>query len=189
MKTLIIGTLLTLGLLNTASAQTFEVGKLVIEQPYTRSTPPMTPVAGGFLKITNTGDKDDKLFSGTATFSKAVEIHEMIMSETGVMRMQQNKDGLVIPAGETVELKPGGLHIMFIGLNKQMIPDERHTSLLKFEHAGDVEVEFIVRDITAMAEAPMDHSKMNHGDMDKKDDHTAMHDMKMESEDDPHAHH
>jgi len=187
MKTLIIGTLLTLGLLNTVSAQTFEVGKLVIEQPYTRSTPPMTPVAGGFLKITNTGDKDDRLFSGTATFSKAVEIHKMVMSETGVMRMQQNKDGLIIPAGETVELKPGGLHIMFIGLTQQMIPDERHTSLLKFEHAGDVEIEFVVRDITAMTEAPMDHSKMNHGEMDKK--MPVKHDTKMENEDDPHAHH
>ena len=187
MKTLIIGTLLTLGLLNTATAQKFEVGTLIISSPNTRSTPPMTPVAGGFLTITNTGDKDDRLFAGTAPFSKAVEIHEMIMGDKGVMRMQQTKGGLVIPAGETVELKPGGLHIMFIGLSEQMIPDDSHKSLLKFEHAGDVEIEFIVKDITKMPAAKMDHSKMNHGAMVKKDmsiNHDEMTDKKMQMKND-----
>ena len=169
MKAILIGTLLGLGLFNAASAQQFEVGKLIIDTPYTRSTPPMTPVAGGFMKITNTGDKDDLFFAGKAPFSKAVEIHEMIMGEKGIMRMQQTKGGLVIPAGETVELKPGGLHVMFIGLSEQMIPGEQHKALLKFENAGDVEVEFIVKDITKMSEPMMDHSKMNHGTMEKKD--------------------
>lgn len=185
MKALIIGTLLTLGLLNTAYTQTFEVGKLIIENPYTRSTPPMTPVAGGFLKITNTGDKDDRLVAGTAAFSKAVEIHEMIMKENGVMRMQQRKGGLVIPAGKSIELKPGGLHLMFIELDQQMIPDEQHISLLKFEHAGDVEVKFVVKDITAMPEPAMDHSKMDHGDM----EHGNMDKKESEKDEDPHAHH
>ncbi|PWQ98350.1 copper chaperone PCu(A)C [Leucothrix arctica] len=189
MKTLIIGTLLTLGLINSASAQTFEVGKLTIETPYTRSTPPMTPVAGGFMTITNNGEEDDRLFAGTAPFSEAVEIHEMIMGENGVMRMQQTKGGLVIPAGKTVELKPGGLHIMFIGLSEQMIPDETHKSLLKFEHAGDVEIEFIVKDITKMPAAKMDHSKMNHGAMDQKA-MPMMNDAKTDdAADKTHAHH
>ena len=175
MKKLMIGALLTLSLLNTVPAHEYEVGELVIDHPYTRSTPPMTPVAGGFMTITNNSDEDDKLISGKADFTEAVEIHEMVMGDKGVMRMQQLIGGLVIPAGKTVELKPGGLHIMFIGLDKQMIPDERHTGLLTFENAGEVKVEFVVKDITA---EDMDHSKMEHGDK-----HTDKHDKK------DHAHH
>ena len=204
MKKLIIATLLTLGLLTTASAHEYNVGKLTIDHPYVRSTPPMAPVAGGFMTITNNGDKDDRLFAGTAPFSKALEIHEMVMGDKGVMRMQQIEGGIVIPAGETVELKPGGLHIMFIGLDKQMIPDERHKSLLKFENAGDVEVEFVVKDITKMPETKMDHNKMNHDTMEAHMNHGEMshdkmtdmkepvkHDEKMKSNEkkDAHAHH
>jgi len=109
----------------------------------------------------------------------------MTMGEKGVMKMQQLKDGIVIPAGKTVELKPGGFHIMFIGLEKQMIPEERHKGLLKFENAGDIEVKFVVEDITKDAEAEvMDHSKMDHGAAKEE-----MPDKKVDSKKDEHAHH
>ncbi|RVU84051.1 copper chaperone PCu(A)C [Leucothrix sargassi] len=175
MNKLVIGTLLALSFISTLNAEEYTVGDLKVDHPYTRSTPPMAPVGGGFMTITNSGDKDDTLISGTAAFSESVEIHEMIMNGKGVMRMQQLSDGLTIPAGESVELKPGGYHIMFIGLSEQMIPDESHKGTLTFKHAGEVEVTFTVKDITAMTESTIDHSKMdhsqmNHGETTKKDD-------------------
>lgn len=164
-------TCLLFGLFSNAFAETdsYKVGDLVIETPYSRSTPPMAPVGGGFMKIINNGSEADTLISGSTTFSKAFEIHEMSMND-GIMKMAELENGLTIPAGETVELKPGGYHLMFITLSEQLKPDERRKATLKFEKAGEVEVEFVVRDILKM-----DHSKMKHSDMsDDKMDHSKM---------------
>jgi len=164
MKNVILSTLLTLTTLGaTVSAHDYKVGSLTIDHPYARSTPPSSPVAGGFMTITNTGTEADRLIAGTSTFADTVEIHEMVMVD-GVMKMNQIEGGLEIPAGETVELKPGSYHIMFIGLQEQLKPDERRKGLVKFEKAGDIEIEFLVKDIAKM----MDHSEMGemkHDDM------------------------
>ena len=169
-------TCLMFGLFSNAFAETdsYKAGDLVIETPYSRSTPPMAPVGGGFMKIINNGSEADTLISGSTTFSKAFEIHEMSMND-GIMKMAELENGLTIPAGETVELKPGGYHLMFITLSEQLKPDERRKATLKFEKAGEVEVEFIVRDILKMDHSKMDHSKMKHSDMsDDKIDHSKM---------------
>ena len=175
MKNVIITTLLTLSTLTGAAfAETFTVGDLSIDSPYARSTPPFAPVGGGFMTITNNGKETDRLIAGTSTFSDTVEVHEMVMVD-GVMKMNQVEGGVEIPAGKTVELKPGSYHLMFIGLQEQLKPDERRKGLVKFEKAGDVEIEFIVKDIAKM----MDHSAMGEMKHDaKKMDHSAMGEMK-----------
>lgn len=160
-------TCLLFGLIGTATANdTYKIGDLVIEAPYSRSTPPMAPVGGGFMSIINNGKEADTLVSGETTFSKAFEVHEMSMKD-GIMKMAELENGLVIPAGETVSLKPGSYHLMFIGLTEQLKPDERRKATLKFEKSGEIEVEFVVRDILKM-----DHSKMDHSEM--KMDHSSM---------------
>jgi copper(I)-binding protein len=167
---------LLLGLFSNAFAATdsYKIGDLVIKTPYSRSTPPMAPVGGGFMTIINNGPEADTLISGSASFSKAFEIHEMSMKD-GIMKMAELENGLTIPAGEAVELKPGGYHLMFITLSEQLKPDERRKATLKFEKAGEVEVEFVVRDILKMDHSKMDHSKMKHSDMsDDKMDHSKM---------------
>lgn len=180
MKTLLISTLLTFAAITgTASAETYKVGDLTIESPYARSTPPGSPVAGGFMTITNNGEKTDRLIAGSSSFSDTVEVHEMVMVD-GVMKMSQVEGGVEIPAGETVELKPGSYHMMFIGLQEQLKPDERRAGLVKFENSGDVEIEYVVKDIAKM----MDKAKMGemkHGDMKhdgKAMDHSKMGEMK-----------
>jgi len=163
-------TCLLLGLINTAAvAESYQLGDLVIDKPYARSTPPLAPVGGGFMTITNNGSEADTLISGKATFSKAFEIHEMSM-KNGIMKMAELENGLVIPAGETVVLKPGSYHVMFITLAEQLKPDEKRKATLTFEKAGDIEVEFIVKDILKMNHSKMEHSEMKH----KKMDHSEM---------------
>lgn len=185
MKTLIITALLSLSTFATAVfADSYTVGDLTINDPYARSTPPSAPVGGGFMTITNHGKAADQLITGTSSFAEAVEIHEMVMVD-GVMKMGQVEGGLEIPAGETVALKPGSYHIMFIGLEEQLKPDERRKGVMKFANAGEVEIEFLVKDITKM----MDHSKMGEMKHDTKEiDHSAMgemkHDAKMGHSDD-----
>ena len=167
MKKALLTALVTLSLSSTLSADEYTLGDLVIDHPYTRTTPPMAPVAGGFMTITNNGEESATLIGGTVEFAEVVEVHEMKMADN-VMKMRRLEDGLEIPAGESVELKPGGYHLMFIKLSEQMKEDERHKATLTFAKAGEVEVEFVVKDISKMMES-MDHGKhgdMKHGSMD-----------------------
>jgi len=130
------------------------IGDLVLTAPFTRATLPNAPVAGGFLTITNTGAQDDRLVSVSADFAKEGQIHEMAM-DGDVMKMRQLADGLVIPAGETVALQPGGYHLMFMGLSNALVEGETVPVTLTFEKAGTVTVELTVAG--AAADAPAGH--------------------------------
>ncbi|WP_084708013.1 copper chaperone PCu(A)C [Leucothrix mucor] len=167
MKGLITTALLSACLLSSnAFSADYTVGDLVIKDPYARATAPMAPVAGGFMTITNNGKEADKLIGGKVAFSQLVEVHQMSMDD-GVMKMSQVDGGLEIPAGETVELKPGGYHLMFIGLMEQLKPEEQRKGTVIFEKAGELEVEYNIVDITKMMEhSSMDHDKMDHSKMD-----------------------
>ncbi len=161
MKNLLAILLITTGLLSSSLyAREYAHGDLFIDSPYTRTTPPGAPVAGGFLRITNNGKETDILIGGKTDFSGAVEVHEMPMID-GVMKMRQLEGGLEIPPGETVELKPGSFHIMFIDLKEQMIKGEKHKGTLTFKKAGDVEVEFVVKDIGQPMRHGMKHDMKN----------------------------
>src|SRR5262245_8568254 len=96
-----------------AHAQDYKAGPLVIAHPWTRATPKSATVAGGYLTITNTGSAPDRLTGGSAEVARKFEIHEMSM-DGGVMKMRELKNGVEIPPGATVELKPGSYHIMMM---------------------------------------------------------------------------
>lgn len=151
-----------------AQAHEFKAGDLEIHHPWAKATLPNQPVGGGFMEIVNTGSEPDRLVSGSAGFAGEVQIHEMEMND-GVMKMRQLADGLEIPAGATVKLEPGGLHIMFMELSEPLKEGEMKEATLTFEKAGDVSVEFAVQSARP-GEGGMDHSKMDQGEM----DHSAM---------------
>ena len=120
-----------------AHAHSFKLGNIDIGHPYARVTVAGQPIGGGFLKLNNRGG-DDKLLSATAAVSASVEMHTMNM-DGDVMRMRQ-VDAIPLPAGKTVELKPGGYHLMFVGLKAPLKAGEKFPLKLKFEKAGEVEV-------------------------------------------------
>lgn len=147
-----------------ASAHEYKLGDLIIDHPHARATVEGAPVSGGYMTITNKGDADARLLSAASEFSGKTEIHEMAM-DGDVMKMRKLDDGLAIPAGETVILKPGGLHIMFMGLKEPLMRDEKRAVTLTFEKAGSIDVDFTVEDtMTIMKNAKaagakkMDHS-------------------------------
>ena len=121
----------------------FKAGALTIEAPWARATPGGAQVAGGFMKITNTGNEPDRLVGGTVPFAGRFEVHEMAM-DGGVMKMRELSKGLEIKPGETVELKPGGYHVMFMDLKSGLKEGEVVKGTLVFEKAGKVEVEYRV---------------------------------------------
>ncbi len=133
-------------------ARDFQQGPIKIEQPWTRATPGGAKVAGGFMKITNTGETADRLVSATADISGVVELHEMAMVE-GIMKMRALGDGIPLAPGQTMELKPGSYHVMFIDLKSPIVKDKPITARLKFEKAGEIDVVFKVEPIGAKTPA------------------------------------
>ena len=132
----------------TAPEQTYKLGPLTITAPWTRATPRGAQVAGGYVRITNTGTQADRLTGGTFDLSAKVEVHEMAM-DGSIMRMRQLSGGLEIKPGETVELKPGGLHLMFMDLKSPVATGKPVKGRLTFEKAGSIDVEFAVAPIGA----------------------------------------
>jgi len=72
-----------------------------------------------------------------------------LKTENGVMKMRSLSDGLQVDLGQTLTLKPGGYHIMFVGLNKPMKQGEHAPVTLEFANAGKVNVEFVVEAVGA----------------------------------------
>jgi periplasmic copper chaperone A len=136
--------------LSSAFAHDYTVGPLKIDHPWARATPKGASVAGGYLKITNNGTTPDRLIGGSTDAAKKFEIHEMSM-DGGVMKMRELPDGLVIPPGATVELKPGSYHVMMTGIAKPLMKGDHVKASLTFEKAGKVEVEFYVEAVGANA--------------------------------------
>ncbi|MCW5723132.1 MAG: copper chaperone PCu(A)C, partial [Devosia sp.] len=85
----------------------------------------------------------DRLIAASAPIAKETQIHEMAM-EGDVMKMRQLADGIVLPPGETVTLKPGGLHIMFMGLNTSLVEGEIVPVTLTFENAGTITIDMAI---------------------------------------------
>ena len=134
----------------TIADKTYKVGTLVIEAPWARATPGGAKVGGAYLKITNTGTEPDRLIGGSLSIAAAVEVHEMSMSD-GVMKMRKLDKGLEIKPGQTLELKPGGYHIMFTELREGLKQGQPVKGTLQFEKAGSVEIEYSVAPIGAQS--------------------------------------
>ncbi len=122
-----------------AAPQAIEIGALKISGVWTKAMLPGQPVGAGYLTVENTGAEADRLVAVSSSASPDVQIHEMKM-EGDVMKMRQLSDGLEIPAGGKVELKPGGFHLMFMAVPEPFKESGMVKIMLKFEQAGEVEV-------------------------------------------------
>ena len=141
-----------MALCGSVMAQNASVGSIKVENAYTRATVPGQQVAGGFLKIENKGSAD-QLVSASSPAAGEVQLHEMAM-DGNVMKMRQVKD-IPVPANGSVELKPGGLHLMFMNIKAPLAAGETVPVKLKFAKAGEVEVRMPVN--PTKATAPMKH--------------------------------
>ena len=126
-------------------AHGFTLGNLEIHHPASKATLPGQPVGGGFMTITNKGAQADRLVSIAAPdVSDDVQIHEMAV-ENNIMKMRQLPEGIEIPAGATVELKSGGLHVMFMKIKHPFKEGESFKATLNFEKAGALDVDFKIQ--------------------------------------------
>jgi periplasmic copper chaperone A len=124
-------------------------GSLEIDAPWARATPPGASVAGGYASIMNRGAAPDRLLSASSPAAQRVELHIMSM-QGSVMKMRQ-VPALEVPAHGELMLQPGGAHLMFLGIKKPFKEGEKVPVKLRFEKAGEVEVQLSVGAMGASA--------------------------------------
>jgi periplasmic copper chaperone A len=129
-----------------AAAHDFKIGAIEIEHPWVRATPKGASLAGGYVKLTNTGKEPDRLTGGSIPIAGRFEIHQMSMNN-GVMQMRPVTGGLEIKPGESLELKPGSYHLMFLDLKAPLVHKQPLKGTLVFEKAGTVEIEYTVEPV------------------------------------------
>lgn len=124
---------------------------IVIEQPWSRATPPGAQTGVAYLRIINHGTEPDVLLSASSPRAAQIEFHVTTMTD-GVMKMRPATQGVTVPAGGTVELKPdGGYHLMLGGLKAPLRSGTMLPVTLRFAKAGTIEVVFAVEPIGARA--------------------------------------
>jgi copper(I)-binding protein len=106
---------------------------------------------GAFMTLQNTSDTEDRLVKAAvdSSVARVVEIHETTVDENDVMQMRP-VDGVTIPAGGSVELKPGGFHIMLMDVQGDLVEGQTVSLLLTFESGLELTVDAPVRSLTAM---------------------------------------
>jgi copper(I)-binding protein len=148
-------TILGLGLFAAGGAC---AGGIEVKAPWTRATVVGASVAAGYLAVENKGAEADRLTGAATASAEKVEIHEMHM-EGDIMKMRAVPEGVEIKPGETVTLKPGGVHLMMLGLKQRLLPGATVPVTLSFAKAGQIAVVLPVQSVGAMAPAPATESE------------------------------
>jgi copper(I)-binding protein len=121
-----------------------KAGDITVSDGWLRAMLPGQPAGGGYVTITNGGSAADRLVSVSTTIAGKSELHMMEM-KGDVMIMRPVEGGIEIPAGGAVELKPGGLHLMFMHVTEPFKEGATVQVTLEFEKAGKVEVSMPVK--------------------------------------------
>lgn len=139
-------------------------GKLEVLDAWGRTSPMVAQNGAFYMKIVNGTAEDDELTSASADACEVVELHEMYMKENDVMGMRPVEGGFIpVPAGETVELKVGGLHVMCIGKMADFNVGDTYPVTLEFAKAGTMQVTVEIREMGDMP-ANMDMESMDNGE-------------------------
>ncbi|MEM7210093.1 MAG: copper chaperone PCu(A)C [Pseudomonadota bacterium] len=113
-----------------------------IENAWARALPAVAVNGAAYMQIRNTG-ASDTLLGASSAIANSVEVHNHI-HENGVMKMV-HLDTLEIASDSTVNFKPGGLHIMLLGLNEPLTVGKKFTLNLEFEKSGEQTITVEVR--------------------------------------------
>lgn len=131
--------------------------QVTVKEAWVRATVPQQKATGAFMQIQSA--QDSKLVAASSTVTPVVEVHEMAMQDN-VMKMRQ-VPAIALPAGKTVELKPGGYHVMLMDLKQQVKAGDTVPLTLVFEGKDgkreSVEVKAQVRALNTPAQPATQH--------------------------------
>ncbi len=128
-------------LCGTASAA--DAPGIVVTAAWVRASLGQSPTTAAYIRVENKGAKDDRLLSVSTPAAAMAHLHESV-SANGMMQMNA-VPALVIKPGQTVELTPGGMHIMVMNLKAPLRAGATMPLVLTFEQAGEIKVEAEVR--------------------------------------------
>lgn len=131
-----------------ATAPEATVGDITVSGAWVRAGTTERPT-GGYMVIRNAGAADDRLVRVRCDAAGTAEVHQTV-TEGGEAAMLPLAEGLVVPSGGEVELKPGGFHVMLMALRRDLVAGETVPLTLEFEVGGEVVVEAEVRPVTAV---------------------------------------
>jgi periplasmic copper chaperone A len=126
-----------------ALAHGHEQGNLAVRHPWTRATAPGAKVAAGYMEIRNSGTLVDRVIGASSPVAERVELHVMKL-DGDVMRMRE-VSAFDVPARQRLELRPGSSHLMLVGIRKPLVKGERVPLTLRFERAGELQLELEVQ--------------------------------------------
>lgn len=130
---------------------------------WARAGAPAAKAGAAFLTLTNQGSAADRLVAAESPVADKTELHTHLM-DSGVMKMRP-VDAIELPPGSPVMLKPGGLHVMFLGLKQPLTEGAHFPVTLVFEKAGRVTVDVTVQGAAAMGPGGMGAGGMGQGHM------------------------
>jgi periplasmic copper chaperone A len=125
---------------------THNIGDLVVSKAFVRPTTKDGMSSAGYMTLTNNGDVDDTLINIHLDSASTVEIHETKIDDNGVMSMKPITDGIVIPAKQSVDFKPRGLHFMLIDIKYPLVKGTQIPVTLNFKHSGTQKININIAD-------------------------------------------
>jgi periplasmic copper chaperone A len=140
MRTLALAALLVLLGAAQAAAATIEV-----KGGWIRTPPPSAPTAAAYATITNRGIASDRLMGAVSPAAASVGLHQDT-KVGGIMRMRPVTGGLPLGASATITLAPNGYHLMLTGLKTPLKVGQHVRIVLRFQRAGNVAADFVVKD-------------------------------------------
>ena len=123
-----------------SQAHKFEAENMIIDHPWMKV---FNNNGAGYFKIKNIGQTDIELLEVVSESVNNIEMHTIIMEE-GVSKMRPIKGGVIVKAGESLEFKPMGYHLMFFDINEKLIEGELMNAYFRFKNSKDLLVKFKV---------------------------------------------
>lgn len=140
-----------------AAAAAATAGSITIAAPWSRATAPGAANGACFFVATNAGGEADRIVAASSPVAQKAELHTH-RQEDGVMKMRQ-VEAIDVKPGEPATLRPGGLHVMLMGLKEPLKQGATFPVTLTFAKAGPVTVEVTVQEAGAMAPGGMAHGQ------------------------------
>ena len=133
----------------TASEPTTRTGGIEVSDAWVRATTGSedTSMTGAFMEISNDGDSAVRLVGAMSPAARMLEVHTMVM-EDGAMVMQELEDGLEVQAGSHAHLRPGGDHVMLMGLTEPLAAGDEVSLTLEFSDGTERDLTVPVKEFT-----------------------------------------
>lgn len=119
-------------------------GGIEVHDAYARAASKAAKSGAAFMVIHNHGGPDDRLIGVASPAAQKVELHTHVEDAGGVMRMMHVEEGFDLPADGKIEMRRGGRHVMFMGLTGPFEDGAMVPLTLRFQQAGEIEIEIPV---------------------------------------------